>query len=386
MPIFLFKPLCTIRQLHKFVNSIETAPVSSLFARPTDTMSRLLTLPTELILEIVENLEDPCDLLALRLTHELFNVHFEMGYYKIITPETWQLSLGSFWEPALNFCNECADDKQLRVYHPQHTTFEIHLDYAICHDYLRFARHLLSTTPPLDRTLDSQDRTHEINLKGWCRALQKAAKLGSAEMIQLLLDHGANIDTHFQPTGTALHMAAKHGNLEAVKLLTERGASTATVHFGRTPLRLAVEGHHVEIVEYLLEKGAMAHIDRQLQPESEVVLQPIHAAACRSGGNTGWCQRMLSVLLKYNARVDELTGSLHSQHLGDDFCIEPGLTVLHHIALRDRRDCGEECAVGFGGEWVSREELWELLVARGADENKKGRWGRTALNERQRHW
>ena len=56
--------------------------------------------------------------------------------------------------------------------------------------------------------------------------LATAALMGHAEIVALLLEHGADINARSQDGGTALHAAAFLGRAETVKLLLEKGADT----------------------------------------------------------------------------------------------------------------------------------------------------------------
>ncbi|PMD41336.1 ankyrin, partial [Hyaloscypha variabilis F] len=55
-------------------------------------------------------------------------------------------------------------------------------------------------------------------------ALHNAADQGGVTMIQLLLDHGADVHARNQIGETALHFAARKGDLKAIAMLLDRGA------------------------------------------------------------------------------------------------------------------------------------------------------------------
>jgi ankyrin repeat protein len=89
--------------------------------------------------------------------------------------------------------------------------------------------------------------------------LSEAAALGSAALIRLLLDAGADARTLSTPDGeTVLMTAARAGNLEAVKLLVERGAdvNAREQYKGQTALMWAAAERHADVVAYLLAQGA----------------------------------------------------------------------------------------------------------------------------------
>ena len=121
--------------------------------------------------------------------------------------------------------------------------------------------------------------------------LQAASPKGHSHIAQTLLQRGATVDAQISSGRTALHCAAMHGHLPIVKLLLQRGAKVdsrdndngrtalswaawnghsdtvdllfawnadinAVDHQNSTALHLALERHHEEIVEDLLDKGS----------------------------------------------------------------------------------------------------------------------------------
>ena len=86
--------------------------------------------------------------------------------------------------------------------------------------------------------------------------LDLAAREGDLEMVELIVDNGANVN-NYKP----LHLASQKGHLEIVTYLVEKGAKLNNPEFerrfdGLSPLHEAVEGGHFDVVEYLVEQGA----------------------------------------------------------------------------------------------------------------------------------
>jgi ankyrin repeat protein len=79
---------------------------------------------------------------------------------------------------------------------------------------------------------------HNATMEKAPKALLLAARNGNIEIMQMLLDHGANVNAHPYGTystdiqereseswGSALHCAIKEGHIEAVRFLLEKGAA-----------------------------------------------------------------------------------------------------------------------------------------------------------------
>ncbi|RYP43640.1 hypothetical protein DL768_009815 [Monosporascus sp. mg162] len=87
-----------------------------------------------------------------------------------------------------------------------------------------------------------------------------AAEKGHKEIVQLLLDKGAKTDAKDNNGLTPLWWAAEKGHKEIVQLLLDEGAKTDTKDYnGRTPLREAAFNGHKETVQLLLDDGAEAN-------------------------------------------------------------------------------------------------------------------------------
>jgi ankyrin repeat protein len=87
------------------------------------------------------------------------------------------------------------------------------------------------------------------------KVLEVATRYGFTVLVGLIIECGVNVS--FTMTDM-LHNAAKYGHLGLVKFLIERHAyieAVESVHH-RTPLMLAVAEVKVDVVEYLIQKGA----------------------------------------------------------------------------------------------------------------------------------
>ncbi|KAI0015385.1 ankyrin repeat-containing domain protein [Xylariomycetidae sp. FL0641] len=136
-------------------------------------------------------------------------------------------------------------------------------------------------------------------------ALTAAAYDGNMDVLQLLLDAGADVNA---PEGWALQSAAYEGHYEVAKTLLEHGADVNALvenpNFNRgTALQAACEVGEAEIVALLLEHNANPNIGAG--PEAP----PIVAAATRGG------REVLSLLVEARAELNVLGGLWKSSPL-----------------------------------------------------------------------
>lgn len=84
------------------------------------------------------------------------------------------------------------------------------------------------------------------------------ASKGSAQLLRLLLKHGAKVNARDSTGSSPLHRAASAGKAEAVRLLVEEGGAKLDVKdkMGATPLFVAIESHNTNIALFLAAKGA----------------------------------------------------------------------------------------------------------------------------------
>lgn len=84
--------------------------------------------------------------------------------------------------------------------------------------------------------------------------LHSAAAINQIEIINMLVQHGANVNAKQSSGVTALHSAAHHGATEIVKLLLQSGADKkAKTKDEKSALDFAKEGDFKEIINLLSE-------------------------------------------------------------------------------------------------------------------------------------
>ena len=125
----------------------------------------------------------------------------------------------------------------------------------------------------IDHGADMEARSGTIN---GGTPLNRAAWYGRLKIGQYLLDRGADINGRDSEHHTPLIHAAIERKVEFARMLLERGAEIdAQSSFnGRTALSCAAEGGHTQFVRLLLEHGADANVcDYQGQTASQVTVK-----------------------------------------------------------------------------------------------------------------
>ena len=99
--------------------------------------------------------------------------------------------------------------------------------------------------------------------QGECSPLLRATMEDYMEIVKLLLEDGA--DPESMPPydhATFLLLASKNGSTDIVSLLLERGANINHRGLdGKSAYTLALEYHHYETAQYLMDNGAYIELD-----------------------------------------------------------------------------------------------------------------------------
>lgn len=96
----------------------------------------------------------------------------------------------------------------------------------------------------------------------------------SRELIEYLIDTGADIEARSDGQWTPLHNQAYRGDRDGVELLLEHGADIeAKTSFGHTPLLSSIRWDRIEVTKFLIEKGA------NVNPTTELGRTPLVTSA-----------------------------------------------------------------------------------------------------------
>jgi ankyrin repeat protein len=204
-------------------------------------------------------------------------------------------------------------------------------------------------------------------------ALHAASREGFTDVVTLLLDNGADIESQNSlHDSTPLHDAAKRGNAEIVELLLDRSAPiNSLTRSRRTPLHEAASGGHEVVVRILLLRGA------------DVSLKSYPAAwtALHCAVNSGK-YRVISLLLDYGASgaeqsSDEETPFHIAVERGDETIVRQFLAT--NTNMHDRNMSGDT-PIHISSR-SGNLAIVSLLVGLGDVVNSKNNLGRSPLQE-----
>lgn len=185
----------------------------------------------------------------------------------------------------------------------------------------------------------------EVKSRDGFTPMHSVAQGDHSKVLELLIEKGAHVDTPntFDNGNTTLHYAACWGANECTKVLLKNKATVdAKAHDQSTPLSFAAEKGHLLIAKQLVEAGAS--LESKNDPEEKGGATPL-LLACHNGQI-----EVLKFLIEKGANVREKTID--------------GLNAIH-LAIRSGSD---------------NEELIRILLDAGAECNGKTNNGDTPLH------
>jgi hypothetical protein len=172
-------------------------------------------------------------------------------------------------------CNEDRHDRSMSSARPENPE-AVPLYYAARLGFRDLAEHLIAKHPEY------------VNARGGYHVtpMHAAVSAGHANILPLLIGHGADVNVRDEANDTPLHQASINARLEAGQFLLDSGADiNAVCEFHFTPLSHAAWEGNVEFARMLLERGAV--IDA-LDSEGKT---PLHLAA--ENGRTEFARLLL---------------------------------------------------------------------------------------------
>ena len=212
----------------------------------------------------------------------------------------------------------------------------------------------------LDRGADVS--AHYGNSNRFGSALEAACCYGKIEAVFLLLEKGADVNMQGGPYGSALHAACFNGEIEVVLLLLEKGADVNVQgDYYSSALHAACFNGETEIVLLLLEKGA--NINMQGGRFGSAL-----QASCLVGD-----MKLVLLLLEKGADVN-VQGGQYGSAL--EAACYSGHTEVMLLLLEKGVDVNSQGG-DFGSAlqaacYIGKIEMVYLLLEKGADINAKG--------------
>ncbi len=124
-------------------------------------------------------------------------------------------------------------------------------------------------------------------------ALWIAASYNYREIVQILVEAGADVHCKGTMYEQPIHYAAQEGDTGMVQTLVKAGADpNCKDEDGNQPIHLAAQEGHMEMIEMLVEAGA------NVDCKDDKGWQPIHCAAC--SGRTGIIELLLQAGVSVN--------------------------------------------------------------------------------------
>lgn len=206
-----------------------------------------------------------------------------------------------------------------------------------------------------------------------CSVLHLAALLGHTNIVQYLLQKGADIDFQSNKEGTALSAAAQNGHMAVVQHLLDKGADINAEggHYYDNPLAAACFGNHEAIARLLINKGANVRTRRKSDLDGLM-----HAAA---KGNKGIVQDLVKRGILRYAMTDETLKRRYPLIIAS----RKGNKALVKSLLESGADVNaypimDRTALTEAAVW-NHSELVELLLDNGANVNIRDLQGASAL-------
>jgi ankyrin repeat protein len=221
--------------------------------------------------------------------------------------------------------------------------------------------------------LKSLDNVNDINLRNHkdFAPLHVASKKNNKDIVQLIINYGANIDEQNKDGRTPLFYAVEKGNIDMVQLLINAGAN---IHLpdeddAHSPLHCAAYSEYAEIVKLLIDTGA------QVNRQDENGCTPLEYAVQNNN------HKMVKLLLFAGAQDEGDQGLSLASALGYTEIVKLLLCSGTRINLANNRDD----APLFDATRNNNAEIVQLLLWAGTNINLADVYQETALHYATRH-
>jgi ankyrin repeat protein len=197
--------------------------------------------------------------------------------------------------------------------------------------------------------------------------LHMAARSGHLDILELLIENGADFSRTTDAGFSTLHIAADNGRIQTIRRLLELGADVdLSSKYQWTPLHVAASNGHLDILELLIENGA------DLSRTTDEGLSILHIAA--QNGKIQIVRRLLELAASVDSVDDDRWTPL--QIAASNGHPEVVALLIDHGADIKRRAADGRSAVHFAR---SNSDVMEKLLQAGADISTLDDAGRTVL-------
>ena len=192
----------------------------------------------------------------------------------------------------------------------------------------------------VDRLLSTGEGVNEVEDAEGNYALHLAARAGNADMVRLLLRHGAFIDACGAKARRPIHDAAQSGSEETVRALLDAGASVRTLDDDSClPAQYAAKAGSLGALRALQARGGLVHWsnDEDATPLSWAVLEGHNEAARFIAQNGGDADETLMFLCECGSgTVEQVRFVLDELGADPEWETDTGWRAAF-VAARDRR-------------------------------------------------
>ena len=242
------------------------------------------------------------------------------------------------------------------------------LDWAVyCRQSKKTIQILLNNYP---------NKTAVINAVRCYRTVLTIAAMDQPDIVQLLVENGADINLLARKEKSALRAAIMHDNVESISYLIQQGAS---LEESAALLNLAVANQSFKAVQYLLNNGF--HVN-DINQDNECPALLIAIKQCNL--------EIVRFLLQKRANCDFLSGVLVSNHtllqtvldLNREFIPKKQLDLLK-LLISYTKNINQQNSYGetalFTAIYGNNLEAVKILIDAGIDITIKDEWGNTPV-------
>ncbi|KAJ7311918.1 hypothetical protein JRQ81_006238 [Phrynocephalus forsythii] len=228
---------------------------------------------------------------------------------------------------------------------------------AVADGDLEMVRYLLEW---VDEDLEESEETGSVEEVDFCHPLCQCSSCGPAQKKFFTLPaKGLGVNVTNQDGQTPLHIAALHGHADLVSLLIKHGARLEAKDANcAVPLHLACQSGHLPVVQYLIEANAK-------QNKKDIYGNTPLMYACLNG-----YQEVVAFLLQHGASVNlsnnQGNTSLHRAVIGSHEAVVQ--LLLQHRALTHLRNNRQCTPLDYA---VTNSGIHMLLQAAAAEQGRK---------------